>query len=910
MIKKLKHHYQQISKLNRILWWIAIFWLGLILAFKAIYAADLIPFQDTLPTMFSSWFDSGYYSNVHFNYWGNNFIGIIFWQENETGYNEPITINGWTQTIRCTEKLRGIYYNNQRGRRVWPLDTGNLQILQNSPFASWYGDMTITNGFFTNCTGVSWGWYSPLPNEVYGQIDHTLGTQTGFRMIAWVNYNYTGNAIAIWTQFAPTLTIATWWIHNGHIFDSNGGIAELSMNMPWCQSFQSIPTTQPIIIEQGSGIQFLCAWQNVNGYILSIGLSWSTSPFYNNIAPQTGASQRRLTGQTLTAGDYRATCTVMGQGGWLGGPQCESKIPFHVWGAVVTPPAWTGCNPNFQWEITFSSYNGSTVINPSLGTYITNSTGINLQWAATEPNITSITWDFTLGHISWIYTGTNIFTHLVTYPIQLLSTTGWNNFVSSYTTTWSSGLCIYTDAAKRVYVDIVPPTAPVIITPTSGANICPSTLFPITRSPSWDSGSNISHYVYEIYTNSGMINGNVMSWTTTSTGVSVNISSLALWTYYIRVLAVDNVGISSPSTTVSFTTSSQYCGGGTGIVIVTPTIWLRNVDLDKVYRSDPIWILGLTWPTLVQVSKWMLFINNATGGNGTTGMVTSSDTIYIEMVSSDEYDTTVSSQLNILGLTWTFSVTTKNSNCSLSTTEKLIIQNIYAELKDEYNNDLSKYSDFLNTFQSMVEDEADMNNNCNLDYLLSLIEDDFGEEGVDTSNHITPNCKEYSIGYDTTQKAYYAPEMMNRYYFINRESLIRHLDYYNPGDCHINTYGNNFRTSDTTDPMRHIAPNGKLYHLIGQYGGYSATEFITAKYFDSMESIVRYIDLKNPAKEIWKHTIDTSFTPIVYAAPNGKEYKIYKTDRWYMSYKLMKVKYYTTLSELKTHINKNNPSKR
>ena len=46
-----------------------------------------------------------------------------------------------------------------------------------------------------------------------------------------------------------------------------------------------------------------------------------------------------------------------------------------------------------------------------------------------------------------------------------------------------------------------------------------------------------------------------------------------------------------------------------------------------------------------------------------------------------------------------------------------------------------------------------------------------------------------------------------------------------------------------------------------------------------MESIVRYIDLKNPAKEIWKHTIDTSFTPIVYAAPNGKEYKIYKTDR-------------------------------
>lgn len=120
---------------------------------------------------------------------------------------------------------------------------------------------------------------------------------------------------------------------------------------------------------------------------------------------------------------------------------------------------------------------------------------------------------------------------------------------------------------------------------------------------------------------------------------------------------------------------------------------------------------------------------------------------------------------------------------------------------------------------------------------------------------------------------------MNRYYFVNRESLIRHLDYYNPGDCHINSYGDNLRTTDTSDPMKHIAPNGKIYHLIGQYGGYSATEFTTPKYFDSLDGIIRYIDLKNPPKDIRKHTVDTSFTPITYAAPNGKEYKIYKTDR-------------------------------
>ncbi|MEI6119338.1 MAG: hypothetical protein WCP92_09430 [bacterium] len=63
------------------------------------------------------------------------------------------------------------------------------------------------------------------------------------------------------------------------------------------------------------------------------------------------------------------------------------------------------------------------------------------------------------------------------------------------------------------------------------------------------------------------------------------------------------VGNTAASNILSFTTSQQYCTTNTGIVIVTPTIWLRNVDLDKIYRSDPIWILGLTGPTLINISK-------------------------------------------------------------------------------------------------------------------------------------------------------------------------------------------------------------------------------------------------------------------------------------------------------------------
>lgn len=895
MTKTLATRFHTAPSLAKILLWIA-FFLGVFVATFRFISADNIPFEDSLTTMFT-WLNTGNYSNTYFRFGGNDFVGIIFRQTGEhLTTPQNITINAWAQSISCSTHLRGIYYNNQRGRRIWPLDTGNLAILS----AQWsgYGSMTLTNWFFTDCVAVSWS-YIPQSNEVYGQIDHDLWTQT-FRMIAWVDYNFTGNAVLMGTSFARTLTIATWWIYTGSMFDTNWGIAEININTPWCQNFTSSPSAQPIVIPQGSDMSFTCYGNNVTWYVLGIAYSWSTIPFFTGSVLSTNNSYTRITWSALATGDYLATCTVLWpMGVW---PQCWTQIPFHV------GSTWTvGCNPNFQGEITFSSLSGSIVTNPSLGTYFTNRTGITLQIGVSEPAQYSISGDFVGTPLLGTFMGSSLFTPSP-LAITLNNSNTRNNFASIYTT-WA---CTYTDAAKRVYVDTVTPTAPSIVA-LSGTYLCPSTPLTITRSASTDSGAWLSHYTYGIYTNTWMITGNVLSGTVpnTITSVPLNVASLPLWTYYMRVQAVDNVGMVISSNIITFTLNTQYCTTSwTGVVIVTPTIWLRNVDLDKVYRSDPIIVLGLTWPTLVSVSKWMLFINNGTG-IWTTGIITSQDTIYIEVVSSNLYDTTISSNLSILGLTWTFSVTTKKSNCVLSAAEKLVIQNIYANLKDEYNDDLSKYSDFLNTFQSMVEDESDISNSCTLEYLLSLIKDEFWSDwGIDTSNHITPNCKEYSIGYDSAQKAYYAPEMTNRYYFINRESLIRHLDYYNPGDCHINTYGTNFWTSNTSDTMNHIAPNGKIYHFIEQYGWFSASEFTSSKYFDSLQSIIRYVDLRNPPKEIWKHTINTAFTPITYAAPNGKEYKIYRTDRWYMSYKLMKVRYYETLSELKTHISKNNPSKR
>jgi hypothetical protein len=202
-------------------------------------------------------------------------------------------------------------------------------------------------------------------------------------------------------------------------------------------------------------------------------------------------------------------------------------------------------------------------------------------------------------------------------------------------------------------------------------------------------------------------------------------------------------------------------------------------------------------------------------------------------------------------------------------------------LKDQYDDDANKLQDFLDTFKSMVQDNVDLTDDCSLQYLLDLIEGDLNNDNniIDTSIHIAPNCKKYNVAYDDNQSAYYSPDMKRRFYFVNRETLIRHIDYYNAGDCHINTYGNASRSSSRENSSEHIAPNGKIYTIQGSNGAYTCPEFAAPKYFDSLDGMIRYIDIQNPAKEIWDHQVDVSFTPITYMAPNGKEYRIYKTSR-------------------------------
>ena len=213
--------------------------------------------------------------------------------------------------------------------------------------------------------------------------------------------------------------------------------------------------------------------------------------------------------------------------------------------------------------------------------------------------------------------------------------------------------------------------------------------------------------------------------------------------------------------------------------------------------------------------------------------------------------------------------------CSLSTTQELVASRIYDSLKSMYDNDPSKMDEFVSTMRNMLEDNINLDGNCNLDYLLTLVNDDTSTQ--DTSTHISPSCKEYNISYDNDE--YSSPDMKKRIYFVNRESLVRYLDALNPGDCHQPTYDTNTRDTNTTDETRHIAPNGKIYHITSADGLYTSIDFIGSKEFSDLATMRQYINTRNPLSPLWDHEIDTEFTPITYFTANNKSYKIYKTSK-------------------------------
>jgi len=150
------------------------------------------------------------FSEVHFMTSGNNFGGSFFWLAAKSVTGETITFNG--QSKICTKLVRGLYFNSQRGKRLWPIDTYTLELLRQQN--SGYNNLQISGGLYTTCSNSN-------PYSIYGAITYTRGGKHSY-IVAGTKLGYTQNKILLW--FANSLQYFDNKVPLGYIYDSNGGI--------------------------------------------------------------------------------------------------------------------------------------------------------------------------------------------------------------------------------------------------------------------------------------------------------------------------------------------------------------------------------------------------------------------------------------------------------------------------------------------------------------------------------------------------------------------------------------------------------------------------------------------------------------------------------------------------------------
>lgn len=469
----------------------------------------------------------------------------------------------------------------------------------------------------------------------------------------------------------------------------------------------------------------------------------------------------------------------------------------------------------------------------------------------------------------------------------------------------------YLISSYPLKIDATNPTEPSIIYPTHGSNIH---WLIIETVGAIDEESGLAGFEYEIAENATFLDviNSGTAYTTENTFSPIFNEAESI--YSIRIRAVDKVGNKSNrsnSVDINYKQLQNFQFQD-----------VSNAQLLTAYVSNEIlmWWLWVNEIIKASVTNWTLYRNGNPLGN--SGYVQNNDKLSIKMISSSIYSGVTQTELKIANRIVPRKITTVQTGSiggsgtiidtgfNLSTQDMLMVQMMFNSIITMYQNPSQLHS-FLLTMSSILQDNIALAwewNAENLRYLLHLIQQYLAEHFNNQwtgSVHKAPNCKEYTITYDTGDNTYYSPNTVKQIRFGSRDELVKYLDVNNPGDCHVNIYGNT-TSYNNTDPNRHIAPNGKVYNIQSNNLWYSSPEFITVKYFASIVELRTFIDKNNPAIVVWDHTVDTTFEPITHTAPNWKAYKIYKTNKWYMSYKLMKVQYYWSLDELKNYIDKNN----
>ena len=151
------------AKRLTIKWLMMIFWLIWLWGTSFTNALSYDP-NERLNYVVKIWWTymTQYFSMVHFNVAGNDFWWGFLWLPVEQLSGDVVQIiipteDGWTDSVYCSSRIRGLYWNSQRwDNRLWPLDpkthewlSGNAQL---SSHPEWYTDLVLSWWWYTSCS--------------------------------------------------------------------------------------------------------------------------------------------------------------------------------------------------------------------------------------------------------------------------------------------------------------------------------------------------------------------------------------------------------------------------------------------------------------------------------------------------------------------------------------------------------------------------------------------------------------------------------------------------------------------------------------------------------------------------------------------------------------------------------------
>ncbi len=203
------------------------------------------------------------FSQVFFNSEWNNFGGGIFWLDSKT-YSKTISIDfagGWNPK-KCVTKMSGIYYNNARWARLWPLDQSALDTLKVT--SNSYNNLTLTGWFYTSCQ------WNDNARSIFGYIKYTLSGDISY-LIAWASLDYTSNDYS-WV-FKNNFQYFNGKTPLWYIWDSIGGI--------WFVGWEMSGTQNLLTYLDGTG-------KINNAFTLQTGMIVSANPLWTLLDDTTG----------------------------------------------------------------------------------------------------------------------------------------------------------------------------------------------------------------------------------------------------------------------------------------------------------------------------------------------------------------------------------------------------------------------------------------------------------------------------------------------------------------------------------------------------------------------------------------------------------------------------------------------